>query len=204
MVNVFMETKELILEAARDEFMSKGFKNASMRSIAKRVGITATALYRHYAGKEEIFEAVVEPAVNTWKNFCESESVREIDLGLNQGPDAMWNDSSQVHMMVDILYTNYEEQKLLFFGSEGTKYSDFFQKLIVAAEQGTFEFMEQYKMRGGSVNDVDVKELHLLISAQYAAFLEMIRHDFSYEEAIHYADTVNTFFRFGWRDFLGF
>ncbi len=199
-----METKELILGAARDEFMFKGFKNASMRSIAKQVGITATALYRHYASKEEIFDAVVEPAVNTWKNFCESECVREIDMGLKEGPDAMWNDSSQVHMMVDILYTNYEEQKLLFFGSEGTKYSGFFQDLIAAAEQGTMEFMRKYKLRGGSVNEVDGKELHLLMSAQYSAFLEMIRHDFSYEEAVHYADTVNTFFRLGWRDFLGF
>ncbi len=199
-----METKELILEAARDEFMFKGFKNASMRNIAKRVGITATALYRHYASKEEIFDAVVEPAVNTWKNFCESECVREIDMGLKEGPDAMWNDSSQVHMMVDILYTNYEEQKLLFFGSEGTKYSGFFQELIAAAEQGTLEFMKQYRLCGGSVNEVDGKELHLLMSAQYSAFLEMIRHDFSYEEAVHYADTVNTFFRFGWRDYLGF
>lgn len=199
-----METKDQILKAARNEFMCKGFKNASMRSIAKEVGISAAALYKHYANKEEIFDAVVEPAVKTWNNFCKSECVREIDMGLKNGPDAMWNDSSQVHMMVDILYTNYDEQKLLFFGSEGTRYSGFFQELIRAAEQGTLEFMKQYKLIGGSVNQVDGKELHLLLSAQYSAFLEMIRHDFTYEEAVHYADTVNTFFRFGWRDFLGF
>ncbi len=199
-----METKELILKAARNEFMCQGFKNASMRNIAKEVGITATALYRHYSGKEEIFDAVVEPAVKTWRDFCESEEVRETDLGLNEGTDAMWNDTTQIHMMVNILYTNYEEQKLLFFGSEGTKYSGFFNEIVNAAEQGTIEFIKEYKKRGGNANEVDGKELHLLMNAQYSAFLEMIRHDFTYEEALHYADTVNTFFRLGWRDFLGF
>ncbi len=199
-----METKEKILQVARNEFLSKGFKNASMRSIAKEVGITATALYRHYAGKEEIFDAVVGPAVNAWKRFCESERVRETDMGLSKGPDAMWNNTSQANMIVDIFYTNYEEQKLLFLGSEGTKYSGFFQEILAAAEQGTIDFMKEYKKRGGSVNEVDGKELHLLMSAHYSSYLEMIRHDFTYEEALHYADTMNKFFRLGWRDFLGF
>ena len=46
--------------------------------------------------------------------------------------------------------------------------------------------------------------MHLLLSAQYSAMLEMIEHDFSYDEAIHYADTLATFFKEGWRKYLGF
>ena len=41
-------TKDNILEAAIEEFLEKGFKEASIRDIAAKVGITSTALYRHF------------------------------------------------------------------------------------------------------------------------------------------------------------
>ena len=49
-----MDTKSEILTIAKSEFMEMGFQEASMRTIASKVGITATALYRHYANKEDI------------------------------------------------------------------------------------------------------------------------------------------------------
>ena len=58
------ESHEKILAAARKEFMQYGFKDASMRRIGEEAGLTAAALYRHFAGKEALFGAVVEPAVH--------------------------------------------------------------------------------------------------------------------------------------------
>ncbi len=199
-----METKERILQVARDEFIEKGYKNTSMRSIANSLGITATALYRHYDNKEQIFEAVVGPAVKIWQDFCISEEERETTVGFNEGLDVMWSDTKQSRMIVDILYTNPKEQKLLFFGSEGTKYADFFHELISAEQEATLVFMENLKARGVSVNSIDEKEMHLLLSAHYSTIIDMLRHDFTYDEAMHYADTVTNFFRKGWREFLGF
>ena len=199
-----METKERILEAARKEFMEKGFPNASMRKIAGEVGITATALYRHYENKEEIFEAVVSPAVKDWLEFCENENDRQTGTARTDGLEAMWDDDVQIKMIVDIIYTNFDEHKLLFFGSEGTKYTDFLHDIVTRVQEHTFAFMRELRANGVKVNDVDEKDMHLLLSAQYTATLEMVKHDFSYEEALRYADTVAYFFREGWRKFLGF
>ena len=48
-----------ILDAALAVFAEKGYSGGSMRDIAARVGVTEPALYRHFAGKEALFLALV-------------------------------------------------------------------------------------------------------------------------------------------------
>ena len=49
-------TLELIHNAAKAEFMEKGFREASLRNIAKSAGVTTGALYGYYGSKEELFK----------------------------------------------------------------------------------------------------------------------------------------------------
>ncbi|MDY5220938.1 MAG: helix-turn-helix domain-containing protein [Eubacteriales bacterium] len=52
-------TKEKILETALTLFAREGFAGTSMADIAGELGITKGALYRHYAGKRDIFESIL-------------------------------------------------------------------------------------------------------------------------------------------------
>ncbi|MFC7756392.1 TetR/AcrR family transcriptional regulator [Tsukamurella soli] len=52
--------KEQILESARALIVELGYRNVSMAQIADRVGITAGALYRHFANKSVLLAAVIE------------------------------------------------------------------------------------------------------------------------------------------------
>lgn len=54
------DTKERILDAALELFARCGYLGTSMSDIAKQLGITKAALYKHYASKQEIFDAIVE------------------------------------------------------------------------------------------------------------------------------------------------
>jgi AcrR family transcriptional regulator len=56
------DRKQQIMVHARDLFVELGYPNVSMAMIAGRVGITAGALYRHYATKADLLEAVVRAA----------------------------------------------------------------------------------------------------------------------------------------------
>jgi len=56
------DRKQQIMVHARDLFVELGYPNVSMAMIAGRVGITAGALYRHYATKADLLEAVVRDA----------------------------------------------------------------------------------------------------------------------------------------------
>ncbi len=53
------DRKQQILVTARDLFVELGYQHVTMRLIAERLGIQAGALYRHYANKAELFDAVV-------------------------------------------------------------------------------------------------------------------------------------------------
>ncbi len=54
------DTKERILETALELFAQNGYPGTSMNDIAAQLGITKAALYKHYAGKQEILDRIVE------------------------------------------------------------------------------------------------------------------------------------------------
>lgn len=54
------DRKAQILANARDLFVEQGYANVSMAAIAESVGITAGALYRHFANKAVLLESVFD------------------------------------------------------------------------------------------------------------------------------------------------
>ena len=54
------DTKERILETALELFAQSGYLGTSMNDIAKQLGITKGALYKHYTSKQEILDSIVE------------------------------------------------------------------------------------------------------------------------------------------------
>ncbi len=58
-------TKDLILKASMELFSEYGYKAASVRKIAAKVGIRESALYNHFTNKEEIFKAVAATLFST-------------------------------------------------------------------------------------------------------------------------------------------
>ena len=53
-------TKERILDIALELFAQNGYLGTSMSDIAKQLGFTKAALYKHYASKQEILDQIVE------------------------------------------------------------------------------------------------------------------------------------------------
>ena len=53
------DRKQQIARASAEAFSELGYHAVSMEDIASRVGVTAASLYRHYAGKYELFRAAV-------------------------------------------------------------------------------------------------------------------------------------------------
>ena len=53
-------TKERILRIALELFAQNGYLGTSMSDIARQVGFTKAALYKHYACKQEILDKIVE------------------------------------------------------------------------------------------------------------------------------------------------
>lgn len=54
------DVESAILEAARDLLADKGLPGLSMRTVAERVGVSATAIYHYFENKEALVERVVQ------------------------------------------------------------------------------------------------------------------------------------------------
>ena len=57
-----MSTKEKILETALTLFAQNGYDGTSVEQIAQDVGIKAPSLYKHFKGKEDILNALIDIA----------------------------------------------------------------------------------------------------------------------------------------------
>jgi AcrR family transcriptional regulator len=49
------ETRDKILDAARELFVSEGYEGVSMRKVAEKIEYSPTAIYVHFADKNELF-----------------------------------------------------------------------------------------------------------------------------------------------------
>jgi AcrR family transcriptional regulator len=53
-------TRQAILDAALDLFADKGYFGTSLRDVAAAVGVRESALYNYFAGKEALFDALLD------------------------------------------------------------------------------------------------------------------------------------------------
>jgi AcrR family transcriptional regulator len=54
------QLRTLIIDAARELFVSKGVDAVTMREIAKRIDYSATSIYSHFADKEAVLRAICD------------------------------------------------------------------------------------------------------------------------------------------------
>ena len=57
--------REEIIEASVPVFARNGFVDASMTDVADSAGVTVTAVYYHFSGKEELYEAAISYVLRT-------------------------------------------------------------------------------------------------------------------------------------------
>lgn len=70
-----MNTKQRILREALHLFSQKGYDAVSVEQIADAVGIKAPSLYKHYKGKQDIFNAIFEETTNRYIEFTDQITV---------------------------------------------------------------------------------------------------------------------------------
>ncbi len=64
-----LPTRDAILLAAHRIYLDEGLPGLSMRHVAREAGISATAIYRHFADKEEMLFHLVEEGNQQFLNY---------------------------------------------------------------------------------------------------------------------------------------
>lgn len=81
--------RKKILAAAVELYLQGGLDGFSMRKLAKQVGVTAPALYRHYDGKEHVLADVMREAHRAFMSYLyraiEAPTPLERFIGAGEG-----------------------------------------------------------------------------------------------------------------------
>ncbi len=192
-----------IIEAAKKEFMEYGFADASMRRIASEAGIMVSGLYKHFANKEEMFAALVDPAIDGLMDLyheIEGEYFSSLDWPKETGEG--FEHSESVRAM-GYIFDHIEEFRLIVCRSRGTKYENFIHEIALLEEKVTFRYMKELRSKGYKVRNVNKREFHLLVTAYVEAMFEPVAHDFTKKEAMHFAKTLQSFYDPAWKALFG-
>ena len=197
-------TLNLILSAAMKEFLEKGFRAASLRSIVKAAGVTTGAFYGYFKSKEDLFEALVGTQYAYFLNcFCEAQK-QFAQLPPQQQPENLGSISGAC--MYDMLLYAYEhlnEFKLILCCSEGTRFANPIDEMAEIETKGTHDYLEVLKALGRPSPPIDERLEHILITGMFNTFFELIIHEMPLEEAKHYLQEMRAFYTAGWMKIMG-
>ena len=116
--------KEVILKAASELFHERGYKAASMRDLAERVGVEAASLYNHIRSKTELLHDICFNTANIyWEHLTtveisEMHPVQKIETLLRFHIKQMINNFEDVYVsdrewrhLADPYLSNYQTQR---------------------------------------------------------------------------------------------
>lgn len=73
------EVRRKILDAARELFVSEGYRNVSIRKVAEKIEYSPAALYSYFPSKDDLFFALAEEGFHKLFQFTNEERLFEGD-----------------------------------------------------------------------------------------------------------------------------
>ncbi len=194
---------EKVKKAVKEEFLEKGYEDASIRSIGARAGMTSAGLYRHYADKEAMFNDMVEPLIESIKEWTRRHKSSKYAILEDNVPDDKLFGENFVDMIKEVILPRRDEFILLISRSAGTKYENFIHDYVEDNQKEFLEAIRYLKRKGYPTVELDEEEVHMLLSAYLTACFEPIIHDYDEARVIKYLNTVQEFFMPGWLKIMG-
>lgn len=157
--NLPLEKQNRIIEAAIAEFAGKGYKRASIESIAKGAGVAKGSMYQYFENKKELYFYLIDIAIQMRTNFM----------------------SGQINQRQDGSFFNLLENMLISGVEYARKYPDYYHIYHDISMATTEEIQNEIKGKvnctGGSCYITYIKEaaetgeLRKDLSVELAAFV---------------------------------
>lgn len=190
-----------ILRAARKEFILRGFKDASMRTIAKDANVGLSNIYNYFKNKDEIFLEIVSPARDDLFAFVKDKHTEKyIDFNF-MSTRAYQEETVDVYIQLLIKYK--EEIRLLLFYSQGSTMENFRETLTEYLTDVSNNHKAIVKNHYPQVQEVSSFFTHTLCAFMVSIVGEIVTHDM---EKHKIREFFREYFRFqiaGWRELTG-
>ena len=199
------ETRQLLLQCAKKEFMEKGYSKASLRSICKEAGVTTGALYFFFQDKDDLFCSLVSDSmmqimklIKEHQELEENEAKEEI---ISSNHD-MESERILVEVLVHEMYRNRDEMLLLVNGAQGSSLENAVDRIIDEMDAHNLHLARATCQELG-IPMLEENLVHWMSHNQIDMFLYMLKHIETEEQALAFGRQAMTYLVTGWFALFG-
>lgn len=200
-----LNTLERIIMVSEKEFLDKGFRGASLRTIVKQAGVTTGAFYGYFKSKEELFDALVKEhaayLLRTYSNILADFRKMPLEHQVSSMEEAS---SLGLKKMFEYIWEHKMAFRLIIKSSAGTKYENFIHEISQKDIESTDDFYHILELQGKSVERIDPLIEQIVINGTFTSFFNLILRDIPKEEAECGLLQMFRFYRGGWNSLMHF
>lgn len=189
------EKRKLLIDAAKKEFLEKGYNKASLRKICANAGVTTGALYFFFENKEDLFSSIVDPPVEELKQMIFEHFKEDRDfLGhLNTMDLGNLDHSDIAEMVVDHIYKNYDAFILLLSGSKEDALEENIDEFVELMEKSTAMMVSESRFY-----TIDPFMTHWMAHTTVDSVVHVIKHEKDLERAKKRIQSIMNYLVIGW------
>ena len=195
------DTKEKLLISAKEEFMEKGFQNASLRKISSKAGVTTGAVYFFFGDKDGLLAGLVDDVYQSVMNTIGHHLNEMSGSGFVAHAHKPGDHDDFVEELVHELYQHYDAVVLLLSKATGSKYENAVDDITALVESRISELAKEYAdfAKGKKVND---HMIHWMSHTSVTAFVHAMTHIKDEKEALKFMKPAMDHLIIGWTSFI--
>lgn len=175
------ELRKQIFKASKEEFLEKGYENASLRNIAKKAHTPVGNLYRYFKNKEDILNKIVEPCLLRLEKLINNETNNQLSFfSINKDFNLDKKDMIKaIDNIMEELINIYDEYKvefqiLMMDSKLSIELKNWFSILVKSLIMNNYKFLHKS-------NELD-SMAHAYSVSIFSGFKELLKNDYSNEE----------------------
>lgn len=191
------DIRKVILVVSKKEFLEHGFKDASMRTIAKKSGVSLGNIYNYFKNKDEIFTQILSVPVsllNKVNNIFDDEYFFDIE-NIKNGKIKQLKFTYSIKFICN--YRN--ELKLLLFKAHGSSLQDFKDNWLDKNTEASIEWLKKYNNIHSKKAQASEFFIHYLNSSYVNFITEILMHDIHKNKMIEYLKEYFEYSFHGWQ-----
>ncbi|MFZ5810754.1 MAG: TetR/AcrR family transcriptional regulator [Thermodesulfobacteriota bacterium] len=190
-----------VLAIAREEFLKKGFKDANMRVISRKAGVSLSNIYNYFSSKDALFQEVLAPTIAALGEIIhEHNNKANLTIDIFESQEFIMK---YTRLYMDLILKHKGELRILLFKSHGSSLEDFKERYIELFTQTGLEYLLLMKERHPQIN-IAVSDffIHIMSSMWISILGELVTHDLDRQELEKFISEYIVYGTAGWKKLM--
>lgn len=192
---VSQETRERILQAAKDEFTQRGFQGSSLRRISAGAGVTTGAIYFFFEGKDDLFDAILSEITVPFARSMRDHYEAEHNYLEKKAEDNQEADIDVGMELIDFYFEKRQTWDILLGNQDHPSVKAFLDHFVDESTEHYLYLLELARKEDPKRAPVDPFAVHQFVHMQVDTMMNLVSHDFNKEEMKKHSRIVTKMLR---------